>query len=176
MIDAASPPDASGPVVRFHQVGTALLVTFAIAELVLVAIGVVLWLSVGQLHFLIIPVVLMGVLIMLFHGLTIEVHVDRVRCAFGPGLIARTVPAEDIVGVRPVTADTLNAWGIRKVRNGWLWNTSGFDAVELQLRDGRVFQMGSGRPQEVVEAVEAIMSPGAGTEGEAGPGERSSRG
>jgi hypothetical protein len=51
----------------------------------------------------------------------------------------------------------LNAWGIRKVRNGWLWNTTGFDAVELELRDGSVFQMGTGRPQEVAEAVEAIM-------------------
>jgi hypothetical protein len=44
-------------------------------------------------------------------------------------------------------------WGIRWIGRGWLWNVSGLRAVELELRDGRRFRVGSNRPERLAEAL-----------------------
>ena len=37
-------------------------------------------------------------------------------------------------------------WGIRLTSRGWLWNTSGFDAVELTYLNGKRFIIGKDDP------------------------------
>ena len=174
MTDVASnrDPATREPVMRFHQLGRSMLLILAAAETFLLLGGLVGYLATQQVALLIVPVAVGATLMVLFGSLTIELSAERVRCTMGfvPGLLSRSIPIDDIVAVRTVTAHKLNAWGIRKVRNGWLWNTNGFDAVELELRDGSVFQMGADRPEEVVEAVRAVVDVSDGTVADAAAG------
>ena len=40
------------------------------------------------------------------------------------------------------------------IRNGWLYNVSGFDAVELELASGKLCRIGTDEPGRLLHAIE----------------------
>jgi hypothetical protein len=100
------------------------------------------------------PVVgVLGGVALLFSGLTIEVADGWLRSKFGPGLPARSVPLEEIEDVRVTRNEWYEGWGIRVTRRGMLYNVSGFLAVEVVLRDGTSFRLGTDEPERLREAI-----------------------
>lgn len=102
------------------------------------------------------PAVLLVIgILSLFSTLTVDVGEGRVLCYFGPGLIRKSIPLADIVGVRPVRNPVLLGWGIRWMPGQyWVWNVSGLDAVELTLLSGNRFRIGTDEPLELAKAIE----------------------
>ncbi|GAI51787.1 unnamed protein product [marine sediment metagenome] len=49
-------------------------------------------------------------------------------------------------------------WGIRLTPHGVLYNVSGFDAVEIKLRTGKKFRIGTDVPQELEEAIRQAIT------------------
>jgi len=115
------------------------------------------------------PLAILGVVLLLFGTLTVEVDRDRVRAVFGVGLIRRTVPLADVAAFQQVRNPWIAGWGIRLIRGGTLWNVSGLDAVELALRDGRFFRIGTDEPEALALAIQtAIGRPPSDTRAGAG--------
>ena len=96
---------------------------------------------------------LVGALIVNFNRLTAVVDAGTVSACFGWGWPRRSVAAADIEAVRHVRNRWYHGWGIRKVARGWLYNVWGLDAIELELRNGRVFRIGTDEPDELASAV-----------------------
>ncbi len=90
----------------------------------------------------------------LFGSLSVEVRGREIAVWFGPGLIRRRIRLEDVAGVRVVRNHWYNGWGIRLIPSGWMFNVSGFDAVELELRNGHRFRIGTDEPRRLAAAVE----------------------
>jgi len=90
----------------------------------------------------------------LFGTLTAEVTEDRVTVWFGPGLIRKSFPIERINSAQPVRNRWYYGWGIRLTPQGWMFNVSGLDAVELELTNGRRFRIGTDEPGPLAEAIE----------------------
>ncbi len=90
----------------------------------------------------------------LMYGMRTVVEDGRVTVSFGIGLIKRSIPAEQIKEIAIVKNPIYYGWGIRMIPNGWLYNISGTDAVELQLRSGRVVRIGSRDAKRLVEAID----------------------
>ena len=44
-------------------------------------------------------------------------------------------------------------WGLRWIPGGSMYNVWGFDAVELELRSGKVFRIGSDEPDALLAAL-----------------------
>jgi hypothetical protein len=82
-----------------------------------------------------------------FSSLTVEIDNREVRWWFAR--IARS----DIVSAIEVRPGLWRGWGIRWVRGGWLYNVSGYEAVEIRLRNGRRVLIGTDRPAEMVRAL-----------------------
>lgn len=101
------------------------------------------------------PAILLGMVVLLFGTLTVEVDDRSVRLWFGVGWIRKTFPLSELVECRPVRNRWWWGWGIRKIPGGWLYNVSGLDAVELQLRNGKRFRIGTDEPQRLCELIEA---------------------
>jgi uncharacterized membrane protein YuzA (DUF378 family) len=78
-----------------------------------------------------------------FGMLTVIVDETRVRIYFGRGWPRRTVPLADVVSARAVRNSWWYGWGIRWFPGGTLWNVWGLDAVELELRAGRLLRIGT---------------------------------
>jgi hypothetical protein len=44
-------------------------------------------------------------------------------------------------------------WGIRFTPRGWLFNVSGFSAIELQMKSGKLYRIGTDDPEGLAKAV-----------------------
>lgn len=89
-----------------------------------------------------------------FHALTIRVSYNEIQIIFGMGLPRKTFLIQDIVSTSIVRNHWYHGWGIRYFGGGWLYNVSGFDAVELELANGRKARLGTDEPQELRTAIE----------------------
>jgi len=81
--------------------------------------------------------VINGIVFALFHSLTVRVSRSVIALSFGVGLIRKQFPIGDISSASIVQNRWYNGFGIRKIRGGWLYNVSGFDAIEIQLKNER---------------------------------------
>jgi len=87
--------------------------------------------------------------------LTVVVDARAVTASFGWGWPRRTIDRSEIDSAAAVRNSWWQGWGIRKVSRGWMYNNAGRDAIELSLRSGRVFRIGTDQPDELLEAVTA---------------------
>ena len=91
--------------------------------------------------------------------LTTSVGERSVVATFGWGWPKRATAVADIVGARAVRNSWWHGWGIRKVSRGWMYNVAGHDAVELEMRSGRVFRIGTDEPDALLAAIERVDAP-----------------
>jgi hypothetical protein len=101
---------------------------------------------------------LLVVVALLFCTLTVMIHDGEIECRYGPGLIRKHIPLAAVRGARPVRTAWYQGWGIRLTSDGWLFNVSGLDAVEVELVDGKRIRIGTDEPQVLVTAIRARRS------------------
>ena len=102
---------------------------------------------------------ILGIVLVLCHSLTVRVSRSEIALSFGVGLIRKQFPIGDISGASIVQNRWYNGFGIRKIRGGWLYNVSGFDAIEIQLKNERKYRIGTNQPKELLAAVESAITP-----------------
>lgn len=90
---------------------------------------------------------------LLFATLTVTVADGCLTCRFGIGIIRRTIRLKDVRTAEAVRNRWYYGWGIRLVPQGWLWNVSGLNAVELTFTDGKRFRIGTDEPERLVAAI-----------------------
>ena len=93
----------------------------------------------------------------LFHSLTVKVTQDVISLKFGSGPIGKQFAVSDVESAKVVTNRWYYGWGIKMIPHGWLFNVSGFDAVEIQLQNGRKYRIGTDEPDELCSAIEAVI-------------------
>ncbi len=95
-----------------------------------------------------------------FAGTRLTVVVDDrvVTVAFRGGWPRRRIEVDDVTAADHVQNSWWYGWGIRKVRRGWMFNNAGRDAVELTLRSGRVFRVGTDQPAELLAAIDRAQT------------------
>ena len=101
---------------------------------------------------------ILGIVLVLCHSLTVRVSRSEIAISFGVGLIKKQFPIGDISGASIVQNRWYNGFGIRKIRGGWLYNVSGFDAIEIQLKNERKYRIGTIQPKELLAAVESALA------------------
>ncbi len=138
---------------RHTQVGT--VIVAAVLGVALVTLGLLLS-SAGTLPLPALMVsVMTAVALSLFSWLTVEIQGNTLSCRFGVGLIQRKIPLSEVGHVSAVRNPWWVGWGIRWIPGRyWLWNVSGFQAVELTMKDGRRFRIGTDEPEALVHAIE----------------------
>jgi len=109
------------------------------------------------------PVLIVGILLLialaLFYDLKVEIRNNTITCKFGIGVIQRQIPILEIKEAKAVKNPWYAGWGIRWLPGQyWLWNASGFDAVELLFKDGRRFRIGTDEPEKLVAAIKLNQS------------------
>jgi hypothetical protein len=90
--------------------------------------------------------------------LTVVVDSTSVSSAFGWGWPRRDIRLGEIEGAAVVNNSWWYGWGLRKVRGGWMFNNAGRDAVELTLRSGKVFRIGTDQPDELLAVLKRAQT------------------
>ena len=99
--------------------------------------------------------VFMLLILLLFGSLTVETDKNYLRIKFGIGVIRKYFPLNEITSAKAVRNHWYFGWGIRL----WLWpqmvifSVSGFDAVELRMKNGRIFRIGTDEPEHLERAI-----------------------
>lgn len=94
----------------------------------------------------------------LFPSLTTTVYDGILEVRFGLGPIRRRIKLSEVEEAEVVTIPRYYGWGIRLTPQGWLWRVSGSQAVQLTFRDGRRFQIGTDRPDDLLRAISPHMN------------------
>lgn len=102
------------------------------------------------------PIIVLVILLIasLMATLTVEVDDSLVRIKFGVGLIRKSFRLEEIASAQPVRNRWWWGWGIRLYPGGWLYNVSGLDAVELVMKNGKRFRIGTDEPQALADFIQ----------------------
>ncbi len=95
----------------------------------------------------------------IFHSLTVTVSQDQITIKFGVGLIRKGFAVVDIHEAVIVRNRWYYGWAIKWIPHGWLFNVSGFDAVEIQLKKGRRYRIGTDEPTELLSAINSVIAP-----------------
>jgi len=89
----------------------------------------------------------------LFGSLTVDVDREAVAVRFGLGLVRRRLVLADVIAVQVVRNRWWYGWGIHWVGNGWLYNVSGLDAVELRYSNGHADRIGTDEPETLCRVI-----------------------
>ncbi len=92
-----------------------------------------------------------------FDSLTVKVSPTYISLKFGIGIIRKRFAIVDVQNAAIVRNRWYYGWGIRLTPHGWLYNVSGLDAVEIQLRNGRKYRIGTAEPIELLSAIESAI-------------------
>jgi hypothetical protein len=97
--------------------------------------------------------VAIAIVLLVAGRLTVVVTDAEVSAAFGLGWPHRRIALDEVTEVQRVRIRWFHGWGIRKVPGGSMFNTAGWDAVELKRSTGGVFWIGTDQPEELLAAL-----------------------
>ncbi len=119
-----------------------------------VALALVISTRVGSLAIFGVMCLITALASSLFGTLTTTVDDESVVVQFGPiGLIRERFALADITAARTARNSPVYGWGMRYISHGRLWNVWGLDAVEMQLKNGTRFRIGTDEPHELLGAL-----------------------
>jgi hypothetical protein len=120
-------------VYQHTQVGYFLIVTYS---LVILFLGVLNILS--DFH----PIPLIGLVIMV------------IVLGF---FLRKGFPLKDVEAYQVVENPWYYGWGIRYTPRGWLFRVSGRSAIELQMKSGKVYRIGTDEPNRLAKALNKAL-------------------
>jgi len=139
-----------------NQSGYVILVSFGLGLIVAAYLGMIY--GFDLLFFGIVTT--LAVCLMLFSSLTVLINSERLQVRFGLGTIRKNFMLADIESCQKVRNPWWYGWGIHLTPYGWLYNVSGLDAVEIKMKNGRKFRIGTDEPEELKTALNATIGSG----------------
>ncbi len=92
-----------------------------------------------------------------FFTLTIRVDNEQIFIKFGYGLFRKRFPIKEVASARCVKNRWYYGWGIRFWFNMWIYNVSGFDAVEIRLKNRKIYRIGTDEPIKLQRAINSFL-------------------
>ena len=94
-----------------------------------------------------------------FSTLTVTIDEQFVQIKFGYGIFRKKFSIENIASAKAVKNHWYYGWGIRIWfwPYMWIYNVSGFDAVEIVMRDRKVYRIGTDVPSELETALQRAI-------------------
>jgi len=91
-----------------------------------------------------------------FSTLTVSINEEYLKIKFGYGIFRKRYLLKEIASVKIVKNHWYYGWGIKywAPRRMWVYNVSGFDAVEIEMRNGRVKRIGTDEPRKLEQAIQ----------------------
>lgn len=91
--------------------------------------------------------------------LTVSIDEDHLRLKFGYGIFSKTFLLNQIGSVQSVKNRWYYGWGVKIWfwPYMWIYSVSGYDAVEIITKDGKVYRIGTDTPGELEAAVKQAI-------------------
>lgn len=95
-----------------------------------------------------------------FSTLTIAVDKQFLSICFGWGIFRKKFLVNEIASVARVKNRWYYGWGIRVCfwPKMWIFNISGFDAIEIVLKNNTIYRIGTDEPEKLEAAINEAMN------------------
>lgn len=97
------------------------------------------------------------VLYILISFTTLQVYIDKtyLHIKFGYGVYKQKFALNEITSAKIVKNPRYTGWGIRRWigRNMRIYNVSGFNAVEITMKNGKIYRIGTDEPKKLEQAI-----------------------
>jgi energy-coupling factor transporter transmembrane protein EcfT len=97
--------------------------------------------------------IILAICLALFYTLTVVIERDFLKIRFGIGIIRKKFFLKDIESYKVVKNPWFYGWGIHLTPHGWLYNVSGSYAVEIRMKSGKKYRIGTDVPDELEKAI-----------------------
>ena len=94
----------------------------------------------------------------IFTRLTVAVDDQMIRIQFGLKIIRKAFLLKEIEAYRVVKNPWYYGWGIRFTPQGWLFNVSGSSAIELQMKSGKRYRIGTDDTDNLAKALDKVLN------------------
>ena len=102
------------------------------------------------------------ILLILASFATLSVSIDEkfLRVKFGYGIFRKKFLLSEIASAKQAKNHWYYGWGIRLRLwpKMWIYNVSGFDAVEIIMRNGKIYRIGTDTPDELEAAIKRAVN------------------
>ena len=139
---------------KHTQIGYFLLIVYSIAILFVSYLNIMTNFNPFALASLIIVLMALGI----FTRLTVTVDDQMIKVQFGLRIIRKAFRLNEIEAYRVVKNPWYYGWGIRFTPRGWLFNVSGFSAIELQMKNGKTYRIGTDDPDNLAAALDGVLN------------------
>jgi len=106
---------------------------------------------------LLVTAIMVFVLLLLvsFWTLNVEITQEKILIKFGYGIVRTSFNLSDVVSAKSVKNKWYFGWGVRRWfwPKMWIYNVSGFDAVEIVLKNGNIYRIGTDEPEKLERAI-----------------------
>ncbi len=94
-----------------------------------------------------------------FVTLTTSIDENCLQIKFGYGIFSRKLSLNQIASVQSVKNHWYYGWGIKVWfwPYMWIYNVSGFDAVEIIMKNGKIYRIGTDTPGELKVAIKQAI-------------------
>jgi CTP:phosphocholine cytidylyltransferase-like protein len=93
--------------------------------------------------------------------ISLQVRIDEkyISIKFGYGIFNKKFSLDDILSAKTVKNHRYYGWGIRVWfwPKMWIFNVSGFDAVEIKMKNDKIYRIGSDEPKKLEQAILKAM-------------------
>ncbi|MFA6307462.1 MAG: hypothetical protein WCS88_02135 [Patescibacteria group bacterium] len=95
-----------------------------------------------------------------FCSLKVTIDEKYLYIKFGYGIYKKKFLLSDILSTKNVKNHWYYGWGIRLWfwPKMWIYNISGFDAIEIQMKNGKIYRIGTDEPEKLETAIKKKKS------------------
>ncbi|MDZ7265157.1 MAG: hypothetical protein ONB16_11260 [candidate division KSB1 bacterium] len=135
------------------QVGFFTIIALAVAWV----FSALLMANLGLYWPVLVAMIIFSICLVLFATLTVDIKERVLEIRFGPGIIRKTFSLKEIEFCQVVKNPWYYGWGIRRTPHGWLYNISGLHAVEITLKNGKKYRIGTDEPNALAQAIQNVI-------------------
>ena len=121
---------------------------------ILIAVVSVRLLTENQNPSVILMIVIYLIGLAMFYSLTVELSAEKLKFWFGIGVVRKTIKLSEIQSTKVVENPWYYFWGIKSIPGGWFYAIAPGPAVEIELSDGKIIQLGTNQPRKLNQAIE----------------------
>jgi hypothetical protein len=103
-------------------------------------------------------IVFLLLLLALFSNLTVTGFSTYLQIKYGMGIFRKKFEYKDIQSCSIQKNHWFYGWGVRKIPGGWLYNVSGSISVQLDMKNGRMYRIGTDEPEKLLEFLRSRIS------------------
>ena len=138
---------------KHTQIGYLFLTVYGAVLLIIISLFIFTDYSLLTMIGLIIMLIALGI----FASMTVKISAQKMKIQLGLGVIRKEFPRKEIETYRVVTHPWHYGWGIRYTPRGWIFRVSGNSGIELQMKSGKLYQVGTDEPQKLGEALNQAL-------------------